>query len=115
MIFKGSLDSFSAGQISGLDGLRRFFSNSSSVSREEFDGYTQALLHRTQAYEFAARVTREQMLGYASVEVVGHMTLENLHLRRELVERADELLLRADSGVYVAKLAGRDRIEAQMS
>jgi diguanylate cyclase (GGDEF)-like protein/PAS domain S-box-containing protein len=40
-----------------LDGLRRFFANSDSVSREEFDGYTQPLLHRTQAYSFARRVT----------------------------------------------------------
>jgi diguanylate cyclase (GGDEF)-like protein/PAS domain S-box-containing protein len=43
-----------------LDGLRRFFANSASVSREEFDGYTQPLLHRTQAYSFARRVTREE-------------------------------------------------------
>ncbi|MDR7285622.1 diguanylate cyclase (GGDEF)-like protein/PAS domain S-box-containing protein [Pseudomonas corrugata] len=43
-----------------LDGLRRFFANSSSVSREEFDGFTQPLLHRTQAYEFATRVTRAE-------------------------------------------------------
>src|SRR6185369_11510190 len=40
-----------------LDGLRRFFTNSDSVSRAEFDGYTQPLLHRTQAYSFAKRVT----------------------------------------------------------
>ncbi|WP_415759848.1 sensor domain-containing diguanylate cyclase [Pseudomonas sp. LT1P18] len=40
-----------------LDGLRRFFANSDSVSRAEFDGYTQPLLHRTQAYSFAKRVT----------------------------------------------------------
>lgn len=40
-----------------LDGLRRFFANSDSVSREEFDGYTQPLLHRTQAYSFAERVS----------------------------------------------------------
>jgi diguanylate cyclase (GGDEF)-like protein/PAS domain S-box-containing protein len=33
----------------------------------------------------------EQMLGYASAEVVGHLTLENLHLHRELVVRAAEL------------------------
>jgi diguanylate cyclase (GGDEF)-like protein/PAS domain S-box-containing protein len=43
-----------------LDGLRRFFANSESVSRQEFDGYTQPLLHRTQAYSFATRVTRAQ-------------------------------------------------------
>ncbi|KIF58975.1 diguanylate cyclase [Pseudomonas fluorescens] len=39
-----------------LDGLRRFFANSESVSRAEFDGYTQPLLLRTQAYSFALRV-----------------------------------------------------------
>jgi diguanylate cyclase (GGDEF)-like protein/PAS domain S-box-containing protein len=43
-----------------LDGLRRFFANSKSVSREEFDGYTQPLLQRTQAYSFATRVTRAE-------------------------------------------------------
>jgi diguanylate cyclase (GGDEF)-like protein/PAS domain S-box-containing protein len=43
-----------------LDGLRRFFANSDSVSREEFDGYTQPLLHRTQAYSFAERVSRAE-------------------------------------------------------
>jgi diguanylate cyclase (GGDEF)-like protein/PAS domain S-box-containing protein len=43
-----------------LDGLRRFFANSESVSRAEFDGYTQPLLHRTQAYSFAQRVSREE-------------------------------------------------------
>lgn len=40
-----------------LDGLRRFFVNSDAVAREEFNGYTQPLLHRTQAYSFAKRVT----------------------------------------------------------
>ncbi|VVO38523.1 diguanylate cyclase [Pseudomonas fluorescens] len=43
-----------------LDGVRRFFANSNSVSREEFDGYTQPLLHRTQAYSFARRVSRAE-------------------------------------------------------
>lgn len=43
-----------------LDGLRRFFVNSASVAREEFDGYTQPLLHRTQAYSFALRVSRAE-------------------------------------------------------
>ncbi|MHC8321429.1 sensor domain-containing diguanylate cyclase [Pseudomonas sp. GB2N2] len=40
-----------------LDGLRRFFANSDAVDREEFNGYTQPLLHRTQAYSFALRVS----------------------------------------------------------
>jgi diguanylate cyclase (GGDEF)-like protein/PAS domain S-box-containing protein len=39
-----------------LDGLRRFFINSDSIQRDEFNGYTQALLRRTQAYSFALRV-----------------------------------------------------------
>ena len=43
-----------------LDGLRRFFANSNSVSRHEFDGYTQPLLHRTQAYSFARRVSHAE-------------------------------------------------------
>ncbi|WP_223448276.1 GGDEF domain-containing protein [Pseudomonas sp. BF-R-19] len=43
-----------------LDGLRRFFANSDSVSRAEFDGYTQPLLLRTQAYSYAHRVTRDE-------------------------------------------------------
>lgn len=41
-----------------LDGLRRFFVNSESVSREEFDGYAKPLLRRTQAYSWAPRVSR---------------------------------------------------------
>jgi uncharacterized protein (DUF2236 family) len=43
-----------------LDGVRRFFANSNSVSRHEFDGYTKPLLHRTQAYSFARRVSHAE-------------------------------------------------------
>jgi diguanylate cyclase (GGDEF)-like protein/PAS domain S-box-containing protein len=43
-----------------LDGLRRFFVNSESVAREEFDGYAKPLLHRTQAYSWAPRVSRAE-------------------------------------------------------
>jgi diguanylate cyclase (GGDEF)-like protein/PAS domain S-box-containing protein len=43
-----------------LDGLRRFFVHSESVSREEFDGYAKPLLHRTQAYSWAPRVSRAE-------------------------------------------------------
>ncbi|MGX1184884.1 diguanylate cyclase (GGDEF)-like protein/PAS domain S-box-containing protein [Pseudomonas sp. F-14 TE3623] len=43
-----------------LDGLRRFFVNSGSVSREEFDGYAKPLLRRTQAYSWAPRVSRAE-------------------------------------------------------
>ena len=47
-----------------LDGLRRFFANSGSVSRAEFDGYTQPLLLRTQAYSYAQRVTRDERAAF---------------------------------------------------
>lgn len=40
-----------------LDGLKRFFINSGEVSRQDFDGYTKPLLHRTQAYAWAPRVS----------------------------------------------------------
>ncbi|WP_028621393.1 sensor domain-containing diguanylate cyclase [Pseudomonas sp. Ant30-3] len=43
-----------------LDGLRRFFINSVNVDRDEFDGYTQPLLRRTQAYSFALRVSKAE-------------------------------------------------------
>ncbi|MCU1751502.1 diguanylate cyclase [Pseudomonas sp. 6D_7.1_Bac1] len=43
-----------------LDSLRRFFVNSESVSREEFDGFTKALLQRTQAYAWAPLVARSE-------------------------------------------------------
>ncbi|MHC8408099.1 sensor domain-containing diguanylate cyclase [Pseudomonas sp. TMB3-21] len=43
-----------------LDGLRRFFINSVNVDRDEFDGYTQPLLRRTQAYSFALRVSQAE-------------------------------------------------------
>lgn len=39
-----------------LDGLRRFFSYSSEITPNEFDGYAKPLLHRTQAYSWAPRV-----------------------------------------------------------
>jgi diguanylate cyclase (GGDEF)-like protein/PAS domain S-box-containing protein len=40
-----------------LDSLRRFFANSDSVDRQDFDGFAKPLLHRTQAYAWAPRVT----------------------------------------------------------
>lgn len=43
-----------------LNSLRRFFVNSSDVSREEFDGFTQPLLLRARAYAWAPRVLRQQ-------------------------------------------------------
>lgn len=40
-----------------LDSLRRFFANSVSVTRQDFEGFAKPLLRRTQAYAWAPRVT----------------------------------------------------------
>lgn len=45
-----------------LDSLRRFFTNSDSVSRQDFDGFAKPLLHRTQAYAWAPRVSGAERL-----------------------------------------------------
>ncbi|MGH8385313.1 MAG: sensor domain-containing diguanylate cyclase [Pseudomonas sp.] len=47
-----------------LDGVRRFIANSDAVSRQEFNGYTQPLLHRTQAYSFAERVRGDERAAF---------------------------------------------------
>ncbi|WCM49964.1 diguanylate cyclase [Pseudomonas sp. WJP1] len=70
-----------------LDGLRRFFANSDTVSRAEFNGYTQPLLHRTQAYSFAERVSREQRQAFerrAREEGLGEFTLRELNAAGQL-------------------------------
>ncbi|MHC8349903.1 sensor domain-containing diguanylate cyclase [Pseudomonas sp. RT4P38] len=83
-----------------LDGLRRFFANSDSVSREEFDGYTQPLLHRAQAYTFAKRVTgadRAEFERQVRAEGLPDFTLRELN--------ADgQLQLAAERDEYVAVL-----------
>ncbi|CAN7356480.1 GGDEF domain-containing protein [Pseudomonas sp. GL-B-26] len=83
-----------------LDGLRRFFANSDSVSRAEFDGYTQPLLHRTQAYSFAKRVTgaeRTEFERKVRAEGLPEFTLRELN--------ADgQLQLAAERDEYVAVL-----------
>jgi diguanylate cyclase (GGDEF)-like protein/PAS domain S-box-containing protein len=83
-----------------LDGLRRFFTNSDSVSRTEFDGYTQPLLHRTQAYSFAKRVTgaeRAEFERQVRAEGLPDFTLRELN--------ADgQLQLAAERDEYVAVL-----------
>ncbi|WP_395611081.1 diguanylate cyclase [Pseudomonas sp. B22129] len=43
-----------------LGSLRRFFVNSSDVSRAEFDGFAQPLLLRARAYAWAPRIFRDQ-------------------------------------------------------
>jgi diguanylate cyclase (GGDEF)-like protein/PAS domain S-box-containing protein len=75
-----------------LDGLRRFFANSDTVSRAEFDGYTQPLLHRTQAYSFAKRVSRDQRPAFerrAREEGLGDFTLRELTADGQLQSAAE--------------------------
>ncbi|MCL9799517.1 GGDEF domain-containing protein [Pseudomonas sp. AKS31] len=70
-----------------LDGLRRFFANSESVSRAEFDGYTQPLLMRTQAYSFARKVNgaeRAEFEQRVRDEGLTHFTIRELNAQGEL-------------------------------
>ncbi|RON64867.1 GGDEF domain-containing protein [Pseudomonas fluorescens] len=70
-----------------LDGLRRFFANSESVSRAEFDGYTQPLLLRTQAYSFAARVSAAERAAFEQRvrdEGLSTFTIRELNTQGEL-------------------------------
>jgi diguanylate cyclase (GGDEF)-like protein/PAS domain S-box-containing protein len=83
-----------------LDGLRRFFANSDSVSREEFDGYTKPLLHRTQAYSFAARVTRVERAAFE--QRVRDEGFSNFTLRE--LDGNGQLQLAAERDEYVAVL-----------
>ncbi|KJK19345.1 diguanylate cyclase [Pseudomonas sp. NPDC087612] len=47
-------------QVQRLDGLRRFFVFSESVTLAEFNGYAKPLLYRTQAYAWAPRVAGDE-------------------------------------------------------
>ena len=70
-----------------LDGLRRFFSNSESVSRAEFDGYTQPLLLRTQAYSFALKVSGAERATFEQRvrdDGLGDFTIRELNAHGEL-------------------------------
>ncbi|RIJ09492.1 diguanylate cyclase, partial [Pseudomonas sp. 91RF] len=70
-----------------LDGLRRFFANSESVSRAEFDGYTQPLLLRTQAYSFALRVSGAERAAFEQRvrdEGITTFSVRELNARGEL-------------------------------
>ncbi|MFJ2285856.1 diguanylate cyclase [Pseudomonas iridis] len=70
-----------------LDGLRRFFTNSQSVSRAEFDGYTRPLLLRTQAYSFALRVSAAERAEFEQrvrAEGLSTFTIRELNEQREL-------------------------------
>ncbi|RON57316.1 sensor domain-containing diguanylate cyclase [Pseudomonas frederiksbergensis] len=83
-----------------LDGLRRFFANSESVSRTEFDGYTKPLLHRTQAYSFAQRVSREERPAFE--QQVRAEGLTDFSIRE--LNPAGELQLAAERDEYVVVL-----------
>ena len=70
-----------------LDGLRRFFTNSQSVSRAEFDGYTRPLLLRTQAYSFALRVSAAERAVFEQrvrAEGLSTFTIRELNEQSEL-------------------------------
>ena len=47
-------------QTQRLDSLRRFFVYAQEITRDEFDGYVRPLLHRSQAYSWAPRVTQAE-------------------------------------------------------
>lgn len=70
-----------------LDGLRRFFANSESVSRAEFDGYTHPLLMRTQAYAFALKVNGAERAAFEQRvrdEGLSNFTIRELNAQGEL-------------------------------
>lgn len=83
-----------------LDGLRRFFANSDTVSRAEFDGYTQPLLHRTQAYSFAKRVSGDERPAFE--QEVRAQGLSDFSIRE--LNAAGELQLAAERDEYVVVL-----------
>ncbi|VVN92121.1 GGDEF domain-containing protein [Pseudomonas fluorescens] len=88
-----------------LDGVRRFFANSNSVSREEFDGYTQPLLHRTQAYAFARRVSRAERPAFE--RQVREEGLPDFTIRELLAD--GQLQLAAERDEYVPVLFNQTR------
>ncbi|MNF87589.1 diguanylate cyclase [compost metagenome] len=66
-----------------------------------------------QAYMLAQQLW--QGLRSSPIEGVGTVTASFGIASWRVGEGADALLLRADSGVYAAKQAGRDRVEGEMS
>ena len=83
-----------------LDGLRRFFANSDAVSRAEFDGYAKPLLHRTQAYSWAPRITRAER---AALEQAAHAEGLSEFSVREL-DAAGRLQIAAERDQYAPVL-----------
>jgi diguanylate cyclase (GGDEF)-like protein/PAS domain S-box-containing protein len=66
----------------------------------------------SQAYQLAKELWAE--LRTAPIEGVGQVTASFGIATWRIGEGSDALLLRADSGAYAAKLAGRDRIEPEL-
>ena len=66
---------------------------------------------REQAHVLAMQLW--QGLRSSPIDCVGFVTASFGIASWRVGEGADALLLRADSGVYAAKQAGRDRVEAQ--
>lgn len=78
-------------QTQRLDGLRRFFSYSDTVSRHEYDGYAGPLLLRTQAYSWLPRVTdadRQAFERNAREEGVADFAIRDLAADGSLVPAA---------------------------
>eukprot|EP01132_Coremiostelium_polycephalum_P014074 gene14074-17116_t len=77
-----------------LGSLRRFFVNSNTVSRKEFEGFAQPLLLRTRAYAWAPRVLRDQRGAFEqaiTAERGANFSIRELNpLRRSTVERAQQ-------------------------
>ncbi|WP_087694826.1 diguanylate cyclase [Pseudomonas sp. PE-S1G-1] len=75
-----------------LGSLRRFFVNSNTVSRKEFDGFAQPLLLRTRAYAWAPRVLRDQRGAFEqaiTAERGANFSIRELNAAGELTPASD--------------------------
>lgn len=75
-----------------LGSLRRFFVNSNTVSRKEFDGFAQPLLLRTRAYAWAPRVLRDQRGAFEqaiTAERGANFSIRELNAAGELTPATD--------------------------
>lgn len=83
-----------------LDSLRRFFANTDSVTRQDFEGFAKPLLRRTQAYAWAPRVAgAERPLFERTVRAQG---VADFSIRELNVE--GQLQLAAERDEYVPVL-----------
>ncbi|NVZ12064.1 diguanylate cyclase [Pseudomonas sp. IPO3775] len=75
-----------------LGSLRRFFVNSNTVSRKEFEGFAQPLLLRTRAYAWAPRVLRDQRGAFEqaiTAERGANFSIRELNAAGELTPASD--------------------------